>query len=266
MMGHRLAKVVPTWAREHLMRPALAATPSRLLDRAFDYPASLGDRGKAKVLDYVSLLEPSRLPDAYRHLISLFDARDTRDLFAPAFDEASRSTAGATNRVSAAHGVPFLNRIIDLQFEHWLPDDILMKQDKLSMAHGIEARVPFLDHELVEFELRLPPRMKLRSKTTKYVLRQYASALLPPQAANRRKMPFYAPLELFVQLPAFQGMVADALGERQVRERGIFDPKAIATLRETMLRGEFMHVRQVFSLLAFELWCRGVLDRSAVTV
>jgi asparagine synthetase B (glutamine-hydrolysing) len=106
--------------------------------------------------------------------------------------------------------------------------------------------------------------MKLRGKVNKIVLRRYAETVLPTSAAQRKKVPFYAPLELFVKERTFQDMVADTLSDRQVRDRGLLRPEAVAVLRETMLKGEFMHVKQVFSLLALELWCRQVLDRGAM--
>src|SRR6185369_17452571 len=146
------------------------------------------------------------------------------------------------------HEAPYLNRIIDLQFPDWLPEDILMKQDKMSMASGIEARVPFLDYQLVEFALRLPPKLKLRGRTTKYLLRTYAARYLPPAAAGRRKMPFYVPLERFLGHGRFREMVEDTLSERVVRERGLFQPAAVAKLRTALDHGEFLFAKQVFSL------------------
>jgi asparagine synthase (glutamine-hydrolysing) len=157
--------------------------------------------------------------------------------------------------------VPLLNRILALQFSHWLPEDILMKQDKMSMASAIEARVPFLDHELVEFVLKLPPTLKIRRGTSKYILRRYAERLLPRTAALRRKMPFYVPVENYLRDPAFQAMLADALSDRSVRARGILRPDAVARLRDSLHRREFVFVKQAFSLMVLELWFRMAVDR-----
>ncbi|MDH5198771.1 MAG: asparagine synthase C-terminal domain-containing protein, partial [Gemmatimonadota bacterium] len=164
---------------------------------------------------------------------------------------------------AADQSIPFLNRLINLQFAHWLPDDILLKQDKMSMANGIEARVPFLDHELVEYSLQLPPAMKIRAGQTKHVLRRYAAGLLPKTASGRKKMPFYVPLDGFFREPAFVDMVEDTLSPRCVRQRGLFDPAAIERLRTQVTHGEFMHAKQVFSLVMLELWYREVLEGGA---
>jgi asparagine synthase (glutamine-hydrolysing) len=157
-----------------------------------------------------------------------------------------------------------LNRILALQFADWLPEDILMKQDKMSMASAIEARVPFLDHELVEYVLRVPPGLKIHRGVSKYLLRRYAQRLLPSPTTWRRKMPFYVPVENYLREPAFQAMLEDTLSERAVRARGIVRPEAVAGLRARMQRREFVVVKQVFSLMVLELWFRMAVDRRGV--
>jgi asparagine synthase (glutamine-hydrolysing) len=139
-----------------------------------------------------------------------------------------------------------------------------MRQDKMSMAHGIEARVPFLDHELVEYVLKLPPSLKIRAGKTKYILRQYANRILPKQVTMRRKMPFYVPLEKCFSEPAFQTFVQDALSNAAIVSRGILSPQAVSKLRRSMHRGEFVFVKQVFSLVVLELWLRMAVDRRGI--
>jgi asparagine synthase (glutamine-hydrolysing) len=265
LSGHRLARAVPQFLRRSLLIPAVRATPTSALNLAFDYPASLGERGKLKVLDFLSLLEPEDLPDAYLHLISLFDGRDTGQLYSGEF---RRSLDGGAVSVGTLGGdnrrAPFLNRALHLQFDHWLPDDILMKQDKMTMASAIEGRVPFLDHELVEFSLTLPPWMKIRRKRPKYILRKYAARLLPAATTSRGKKPFYAPVEKYLEHPLFREIVDDALSPESVRRRGLFRPEAVSALREATTAGEFVHVKQVFSLVLLELWFRMAVDRRGV--
>ncbi|MGE0126722.1 MAG: asparagine synthase (glutamine-hydrolyzing) [Blastocatellales bacterium] len=262
LTGHQLARVTPRAVRNGLLAPALSLAPSSLINLAFNYPAKLGERGKLKVMDFLRLLEPEQLPVAYRHLISLFDERDTADLYTSDFKAALNGKAQPTNSLKTSlDGAPYLNRILHLQFDHWLPEDILMKQDKMSMAHAIEARVPFLDHELVEYALRLPPAMKIRAGKSKYILRRYASRLLPKKSAARRKMPFYVPIEQYFADPKFQELMDDTLSEKSIRARGLLRPETVSKLRQAMRRGEFVFVKQVFSLIVLELWFRMSVDR-----
>src|SRR5262245_7911442 len=270
LAGRHLARLAPRAVRKTLIAPALSLAPAGLLNLAFNYPARLGERGKFKALDFLGLLEPEQLPAAYRHLISLFDERDTSNLYTEDFKAALNGAAQSTNArmenglkiLSGA--APYINRILHLQYDHLLPYDILTKQDKMSMAHAIEARVPFMDHELVEYALRLPPAMKIRPGKSKYVLRQYARRLLPKRTWARRKMPFYVPVEKYFDDPRFQELMADTLSERSIRARGLLRPETVSNLCEAMCQGEFVFVKQVFSLIVLELWFRMAVDRRGV--
>ncbi len=265
LMGQQIARVVPEWLRDTVLSTALKLTPASLINLAFDYPADLGTRGKTKVLDFLKLLEPQQLQSAYLHLISLFDERDTKELYSNDFRACINAESLIDNHPDILHSSAHpLNRILHLQFPHWLPEDILMKQDKISMAHAVEARVPFLDHELVEYALKLPPSRKIRGRQTKYILRKYAKRFLPKEITNRRKMPFYMPLEKSFSEPVFKELMHDTLSEGAVRNRGIFRPEAILKLCGAMKKGEFVYIKQIFSLIVLELWFRMAVDRRGV--
>ena len=269
LLGGAYLAHLPGLVRRGIVTPLVRATPASVLNLAFQYPAALGHRGKQKLLDYLPLVGGAHLPEAYRHLISLFDDRDTGWLYSDDFKAALRSCAENLQPVNgsgrAAAGTdasrPMLDRILALQYDSWLPEDILTKQDKLSMAHGIEARVPFLDHELVEFTLGLPPSLKLSRGISKVILRRYAARLLPPATVRRRKMPFYVPAERYLAEPAFQALVADTLSETAVRARGLLRPEAVTRVRNSMQTGEFLYVKQAISLMMLELWFRMAVDR-----
>jgi asparagine synthetase B (glutamine-hydrolysing) len=233
------------------------------MNTIFQYPAYLGDRGKQKVLDYLQLLDPSQIDQAYQHLISLFDFRDTEFLYTSDFKAQLEAETNSDKEarqdylhlVSSDNG-HYLDRLLRLQFGHWLPDNMLLRQDKTGMANAIEGRVPYLDHELVEFAFRLPPHLKLRWLVGKYILRCLGKKLLPKQVTRRKKMPFYVPIENYFQQPIFREQMDEYLGESSIRKQGIFEPKTIRRLIDAMSRREFLHVKQVFSLMVLEMWFR----------
>ena len=261
LSGHKLARLTPRFLRERILRSAVSLVPSAVINLAFDYPATLGQRGKEKVADFLGFLEPDQLPQAYRHLTSLFDDRDTASLYTDDFRDCLRTQGTVTDTHSGHLDAPYLNRIIDLQFRHWLPDCILMKQDKMAMAHSIEGRVPFMDHELVEYALKIPPNLKIRGGSCKHLLRRYGERMLPASVTSRRKQPFYIPVENYYSHPDFQDLMHDTLSEQSVRQRGIVRPEAVARLRKSMDGGEFMYSKQVLSLMILELWFRIMFDR-----
>lgn len=134
-----------------------------------------------------------------------------------------------------------------------LPDNLLVKTDRMLMACGLEGRVPFLDHRLVEFGLALPDRLKIRGRTGKWLLRRWAAPRLPPGHLDRPKRGFHVPVGDWLT-----GDVAARLGERLVRSPGIrewFDPSAIPDLvaaRQARRGGS----RELFGLLQFAIWHR----------
>jgi asparagine synthase (glutamine-hydrolysing) len=264
LAGGLFAKL-PAALRNGVVLPVLRLTPPSVLNLAFQYPAALGSRGKLKLLDFLSLAGAGHLPEMYRHLISLFDARDTDGLYTPEFKaQVARADGGRRLPAPGDSADAYLTRILALQFESWLPEDILTKQDKMSMAHGLEARVPFLDHELVEFTLGLPPSMKIRRGISKFILRRYARRLLPAATARRRKMPFYVPAERYLGEPVFRDLLADTLSDASVGARGILRPEAVRRLRDSLHRGEFVFVKQAISLIMLELWFRMAVDRRGI--
>ena len=112
--------------------------------------------------------------------------------------------------------------MLALQFDHWLPDDILMKLDKLTMANSLEGRVPFMDHRLVEFLAPLAARHKIRGRRNKVLLRNYVARLLGPGVANRRKKAFYIPIDQYLKQQPLKGMVDELLGRGACADEAYF--------------------------------------------
>jgi asparagine synthase (glutamine-hydrolysing) len=145
-----------------------------------------------------------------------------------------------------------------LDIKSSLPLDILTKVDRMSMAHSLEVREPLLDHRLVEFAATIPPDMMLRGGTTKWIFKEAMRGILPDDIIHRRKQGFAVPLGRWFRgkLGAF---VHDLLLTKRSRERGIFDPTAVATLVRRHEAGRPLDL-QIWTLLSFELWCRAFID------
>jgi asparagine synthase (glutamine-hydrolysing) len=146
-----------------------------------------------------------------------------------------------------------------VDFGTYLPEDVLTKVDRMSMAHSIESRVPLLDHPLVELALRLPLRLKLRDGQRKYLLKRVAARLLPEAILERKKQGFGVPLAVW-----FRGSLGtafqDVLLSPRTRQRGYFQPKEIKRLMHEHLAGRRDHEWRLWQLLMFELWHRAYLD------
>ncbi|RMD98942.1 MAG: asparagine synthase (glutamine-hydrolyzing) [Deltaproteobacteria bacterium] len=157
-----------------------------------------------------------------------------------------------------SEGAGLLNRMLHLDTVTWLPDDILIKADKMSMAPSLELRVPFLDHRLVAWCARLPEGFKRRGGRGKYLLRRSVRRRLPPAVLRRSKMGFPTPLAFLFRGPLYDYARQILLDER-TRARKIID----TTTAERMLaahREGADHHRRIWQMLVLETWMRIFLD------
>jgi asparagine synthase (glutamine-hydrolysing) len=168
-----------------------------------------------------------------------------------------RSEALVVDLYRRTLGWEFLDQLSYVYSKQWLPDDLLLKADKMTMAHSLELRVPFLDHPLVEFVASLPVDMKMRrngqrSCITKYILRKAFQDKTPPEIVHRQKMGFPVPLHRLFQ-HELREIAWDVLGGRCLRESGLFDTKKITTLLRENDAG-IDRSPHLWTLLVFGLW------------
>jgi asparagine synthase (glutamine-hydrolysing) len=140
--------------------------------------------------------------------------------------------------------------------------DVLTKVDRMSMAHSIEVRVPLLDHKLGEFAATIPPDLKLRHGTTKYIFKQAMRGILPDEVIDRPKQGFAVPLARWFR-GRLNGFIHDLLLSDRVRQRGIFNTGYIEQLLRWHEQGRNLDL-QLWTLISFELWCRTFLDKFPV--
>jgi asparagine synthase (glutamine-hydrolysing) len=153
-----------------------------------------------------------------------------------------------------------LGRLIDLDWETYLVDDINVKVDIASMAHSLEVRAPFLDTDVVEFAARLPRRMLMQTRG-KHLLRKAVKDLVAPAILRRRKRGFGLPLRRWMKHD-LAAMTRDLLLDRTARERGLFRPREVERLIGSVDR-DWNAPDRVWTLLVLELWLREFVDGAA---
>jgi asparagine synthase (glutamine-hydrolysing) len=212
-----------------------------------------GMRGKNFVRHF-SLPRMERYLDA----ISLFPDRALRDVLEPSVAAASPPLFEAALRDS--RGLDALSRLQDLDLRTYLPGDILTKVDRMSMTHSLEARVPLLDHPLVEFACSLPARLRMRGDQTKYLLRRILRARVPDEVLTRPKHGFGVPLRSWFgeRLPGF---FRERLGNsKRLEEIGI-RPQGVRTLVDLFEeRGREDHCHRLWALTVLDSAARRLLD------
>lgn len=249
--------IVPAFVHDRVAMPLLRGLPVDFLNRFFVFPAKLGHEGKARLVDFMGHYRNRNIFANYIALKTLWSHDQRRDLYTADFKK--RATDSWVPQVRGDGG-PFLDRLLKLQWDEWLQDWCIIRQDKNAMAHSLEVRLPFLDHRLIELGFELPAALKNNGFRDKILERRIAARLLPPAVTRRKKNPFFLPMEFFFEHREIADMIDDTLSEESLRRRGYFDPAYVAALRRRMQGREFVHLKQVMSLVILELWHRIFID------
>lgn len=159
----------------------------------------------------------------------------------------------------APAGLSRLERMLLLEQRFFLADHNLIYTDKMSMAAGVEVRVPFLDLDLVEFAARIPPAYKQRGSTGKWVLKKAMEPYLPHDVIYRPKTGFGAPLRRWMR-HELRELLGDLLSEESLKRRGLFDSAAVQRLIFANDAGRVDASYTLLSLLCIEIWCRRFFD------
>ncbi len=212
--------------------------------------------GASKIERYLAL---GALPLEQRYAgVSMYEARDWHEVYTDDFIDVLAENPPAdmlSTCYSRSQGWNPLNRMLYLDTKMWLPDDILVKADKMSMAHSLELRVPFLDHRLVEFAARIPPNEKSSWNGSKRILKQAMDGLLPRQILRRKKLGFPTPIEFMFQGP-LRPYVCELISDHQTRRRGYFRKEFTDNLLMQLNSGRNVPYRTLWQLVVLEEWHR----------
>jgi asparagine synthase (glutamine-hydrolysing) len=149
----------------------------------------------------------------------------------------------------------------DVDFGVYLVDDLLVKTDRASMAHSLEARVPFMDTVVAGFAFALPRRQKLRRLQKKVLLRKAAQPLLPGRIVRGRKRGFSIPAAAWLR-GELEPFAREVLGRETLERQGFFRPDAVGRVLDDHVTGREDRSRQLWGLLAFTLWHERHVERT----
>ncbi len=235
LLARRVGRLAP------LARPLAEALPSRHDRVGFDYKAKRFARAAA-------------LPPLERH-------HGWKEIFSPQA-RADLAGEGATGwdpldlyreRYAETEGAAPLARMQDLDLGIYLVDDLLVKTDRLSMAHSLELRVPFLDPKVADFAFSLPTKLKVRGFAKKRLLRQALEPLLPREIVHGRKQGFSIPIAAWLRGP-LEPFAREVLAPSAVARQGLLDPATVTPLLDRHCAGREDLSRQIWGLMALTLW------------
>jgi len=252
-------KLVPNFINKKFTIPLTSFIPESFLNQLFDYPADLGKSGKNKLINFLNKIDDLNNESLYNQLISLFEQNDRNKLF----DNEYYNEVEKGKLFLEKNSKLIFRDIINFQFEHWLPDNMMFRQDKLSMANSIETRVPFLDHKLIEFANLLPRNylISIKLNRNKLPIRNYLNSNGYNYLSRQKKVPFYIPIDKYLRSNPLNSMVDELLSKRSIKKRGIFNWREVEELRINNDKKDFLYGKKVFSLTMLELWFRIFVDQ-----
>ena len=241
---------MPEWSRNALQ--GLLGLAPRLAQRRLKIPriravlgAPRGQHGRRYAATLVSFTELDK-GDCYGEVMQDLAQCDARDLLEPYFKEASTLVDGA-NRAD---------------LHTYLPDDLLVKVDVASMAHGLEARSPMLDHAFLEWAVGLPEQVKMAHGVTKALFKSAMAPYLPTELLRRPKMGFSCPIDHWFR-NELKELAYDTLLSRTATDRGLFRPDQVRRLLDEHCNNTRDHHPRLWALLMLELWFRTWIDPPA---
>jgi asparagine synthase (glutamine-hydrolysing) len=202
---------------------------------------------------------------AQRHAAECFTDSECAALYDAEFAAALRDPTWAavvTEPYDASDADDVVDRLLDADVQHWLPDDLLVKVDIATMAHSLEARSPLLDHRFMELAAALPGRLKLDGVTTKRIFKDAMRDWLPAGIADRPKWGFEVPLVHWLRGP-LRGLAGDVLLDSRSLERGVFREERLRSLIDEHVDASHNHGYRLWVLLVLELWFRTYVDSAA---
>jgi asparagine synthase (glutamine-hydrolysing) len=182
-------------------------------------------------------------------------------LCTPAFQSATHedSIELLERAFASSDATTLLEKTLDVDVRNYLADDLLVKVDIATMAHGLEGRSPFLDHRLMEFAATLSPSYKLRGTQKKYLPRRLAERRLPSELLKLPKKGFGVPIDYWFR-HELRDFTRDVLLDARAGSRGYFDMTFVAQMLDEHVSGRARWHYQLWNLLMLELWHRMYID------
>lgn len=194
--------------------------------------------------------------ERYLSWITFFDKEKKDEIYSPDIKAAIKQTEYLhLNFFKEADRQGFLEQSVYLDINTYLPDDLLIMGDRMSMANSLELRVPFCDHELIKTCFAIPYKLKLKGFKLKGLFKETLEGILPAEVINKPKQGFMAPLADWLKQD-LKPYALDVLSRDNIRKRGYFDPDYIQGMLRQHFSGKAIFTHQIWALLILELWLR----------
>ncbi|MDP7323910.1 MAG: asparagine synthase C-terminal domain-containing protein, partial [Candidatus Woesearchaeota archaeon] len=240
----KIIRKLPRSFRSQVISPAIQQAPPGILNKFFKYASELGPEGLKRFDKY---LKATTQESAYLAMVSIFDDDELKDILKnPSVSIEQYTKPYFSNKDPLVNAMGFENQTL-------LPENLLMKVDKMTMAFGVEARVPFLDHNVAEFCSTISSNQKIRRWKEKFILRKSMKKLIPELARKRKKERFFVPINLWFQ-GELKEITQQLLDPKIIAKQGFFKEEYVTKALSGLETSSLFYSRQLWSLLNFQLW------------
>jgi len=199
----------------------------------------------------------------YAEQVKIFNGEEKGSLYSPEFNQALKridSFEYLLGKFDEAGTDDLIEQLLYLDINTYLPEDLLVKMDIATMANSLEARVPFLDHQFMEFIASIPPYLKLKGTVTKYILKETFKEFLPEAIFKRKKMGFGVPVSKWFRND-LKNYIFEVLLDSKTLNRGYFKRGKIERLLNDQITLRYDHSAKIWALLFLEMWFRVFIDK-----
>lgn len=250
LLLNKKTKIIPNFIKKSLVN----LVPKKSLNLFFKYAQSLGEEGIKRFGKL--LIHVNNKAQSYLDIVSFFDKDELKEL------GLNYDISGEFNKLYFNDKNKFLNQLMHLENKTLLIEEKLMKVDKMTMAHSIEARVPFLDHKLVEFAASIPTNLKLKGFTEKYILRKAMKPYLPKFTVKRKKERFFVPIDNWLKGEVMD--IAKDLLSRENMAKHNFNYNYIQKIFDNYNKSKLFYSRQLWTLMTYEIWHKLYIEQEKI--
>ncbi|MEJ7576973.1 MAG: asparagine synthase (glutamine-hydrolyzing) [Pyrinomonadaceae bacterium] len=240
---------LPRFLRQGVMQALSRSLPHGARGRNYIYNIALDplDRYIDSISTFTNLTKKSLYTGDFRHKLN-----GRTDMHTRFREQAAQVKSGE-----------HLDRLLYIDSKTYLPGDILTKVDRMSMAVSLEARVPLLDHKLIEFVTRIPASLKMKGRETKHIFKEAVRGLVPDEILDRPKQGFGVPIQHWIN-EQLRGRIRETLTAARARGRGYVESRYVNLMLHEHERGRRDHSAQLWTLFMLELWQHAFMDNPVV--
>ncbi len=255
-MREKILSKIPSNMRK-IFPFVLKHTPDYLLNKGFKFASALGEKGIER---FSNFLMANRQSEQYLQQLAIFNEKEQDELLktkTKLYERYDKYFCGERQIVGKCQM---------LDFKEPMVDDLLMKVDKNTMAFSVEARVPFLEHRVIELANKIPDGLKLKGfGKDKYILRESMKNLIPERTRKRKKRHFFVPIDSWFN-DELSALTKELLNEQYVRKQKIFNPRYIKKIWNGLDRSRLFYARQLWCLLGFQIWHRQYIENGKIKI